>query len=187
MKKYLLSAGLTILAMTLPAAAAQDALRAFVDEQARDLMESAAIQSAVRAANMQSQALDEAAILDMDNLWRGQIGTSATPDIDKIMQMPASEELRKFVQDSNGSVLEIIVMDSRGLNAAISGITSDYWQGDEDKYQQTYLKGPDAVHISEAEFDDSTQSYVVQVSFVITDAAGQAIGAATFGLNAEAF
>ncbi len=187
MKKFLLTASLAVLTMTFPAAAAPDAVRAFVDESARALMGNPAIQSALRAANATNQSLDEATILDKDNLWRGQIGTASTPDIDKVMQMPASEELRKFVQESNGSVLEIIVMDNRGLNAAMSGITSDFWQGDEDKFQQTYLKGADAVHISEAEFDDSTQTYVVQVSFVVTDAAGQAIGAATFGLNAEAF
>ena len=91
------------------------------------------------------------------------------------------------MQQSGGKVVEIILMDNHGLNAAISSITSDFWQGDEDKHQQTYLKANDAVHIGDVEFDESSQAYVVQVSFVVTDTAGLAIGAATFSLNAEAF
>ena len=67
-------------------------------------------------------------------------------------------------------------------------MTSDYWQGDEEKHQLTFGAGPNAIHVSEVELDESTQSYQAQVSFTIIDpATGAGIGAATIGLNAEFF
>ena len=85
-------------------------------------------------------------------------------------------------------IAEVFIMDAQGLNVAASAVTSDYWQGDEAKFQQTYGVGPDAVHISEVELDESTQTYQAQVSLSLTDpATGALIGAVTFGLNAQAF
>ena len=82
---------------------------------------------------------------------------------------------------------EIFAMDDKGLNVAQSDVTSDYWQGDEDKWQQTYLVGAGAVHISEVELDDSTQTYQSQVSVTVVDPETNApIGAITFGINVDA-
>ena len=43
-------------------------------------------------------------------------------------------------------------MDKFGLNVGQSSVTSDYWQGDEDKFQKTFAVGPDAVFIDEPEY-----------------------------------
>ena len=78
-------------------------------------------------------------------------------------------------------------MDARGLNVAASAATSDYWQGDEDKFQQTYEIGADSVHFSDIEFDESSQTYQGQISVVIVDpSTNTPIGAITIGVNAEA-
>ena len=83
-------------------------------------------------------------------------------------------------------ITEIFVMDARGLNVAQSDVTSDYWQGDEAKWQDTFSKGPGAVHISEVEEDESTQTFQSQVSMSVTDPAdGSVIGAITVGVNVE--
>ena len=76
-------------------------------------------------------------------------------------------------------------MDNRGLNAGISSVTSDDWQGDEDKFLQTYAVGPTAMHVGAVELDESTGIYVVQLSVPVLDAAGQRLGAATVSLDAE--
>ena len=75
-------------------------------------------------------------------------------------------------------------MDAQGLNVAQSDVTSDYWQGDEAKWQETYNTGN--VHIGDVELDESTQTYQAQVSLPIFDPESNAvIGAATFGVNLE--
>lgn len=99
-----------------------------------------------------------------------------------------SDFLKERVDAAGGVITEILVMDSRGLNVAVSTLTSDYWQGDEAKYTETYGKGPDAWHVSEIDYDESTQLYQAQVSLTLIDpATSTPIGAATIGLNAEAF
>lgn len=187
MKTLCLLAAFAALSIAAPAGASQDDFMPFVTEYSATLTKNAQVQSAIRVSNTANLSIDEATILDQDAEWRREIGTSSTPEIDRIMTLPASDELRKMVKDSNGKIVEIIVMDNHGLNVAISNITSDFWQGDEEKFQQTYGKGAGSVHLGEVEFDDSSQTYVVQVSFVVTDAGGLPIGAATFSLNAEAF
>jgi hypothetical protein len=62
-------------------------------------------------------------------------------------------------------------------------VTSDYWQGDEDKFSKTFSVGADAVVLGEIEQDESTQLYQSQVSITITNAAGQPIGSITAGVD----
>jgi hypothetical protein len=42
------------------------------------------------------------------------------------------------------------------------------------------------MHVSEVDFDESSQLFEIQISFTITDATGAPIGAMTVALNAEA-
>jgi hypothetical protein len=64
-------------------------------------------------------------------------------------------------------------------------VTSDYWQGDEAKWQKTFSMGPDAVFVDEIEKDESTQALQSQISVTIKDSSGAAVGAITIGLNVE--
>ncbi len=83
-------------------------------------------------------------------------------------------------------IAEIFVMDNRGANVAMTEKTSDYWQGDEAKFQKSYDDGRGAVFIDEVEFDTSTQAYLVQASFPVKDG-GTVIGAITVGIDIDAF
>ena len=69
------------------------------------------------------------------------------------------------------------------LNVAQSTVTSDYWQGDEDKFTLSFGAGADAVFLGEIEQDESTQAYQSQISITVTDAAGQPIGSITAGVD----
>ena len=99
-----------------------------------------------------------------------------------------SNELSKYLQDvvisGEGLYSEIFVMDNNGLNVGQSAPTSDFWQGDEAKWQETYLKGAGSLNIGEVEFDESSQTYQFQLSLPVLDGE-QVIGAITVGLNAD--
>jgi hypothetical protein len=144
------------------------------------------IVAAIRAQNQITRNYTDAEIASLDKSWRSEVGAPAQPTIDPVLDNAASEFLRGKREESSGLFTEIFVMDARGLNVAASDVTSDYWQGDEAKWQETYAVGPNAVHISEVEFDESTQTYQSQVSLSIIDpATGETIGAATVGVNVE--
>jgi hypothetical protein len=143
-----------------------------------------AIVQAVRDQNRVTSPYSEDQILALDKEWRDEIGAAAHPEIDKVLDSAASNVLRGKRDASDGLFTEIFVMDARGLNVAASDVTSDYWQGDEAKWQQTYPVGPNAVHIGDVEFDESTQTYQSQISLSIPDpATGDAIGAITVGVD----
>jgi hypothetical protein len=165
----------------------EDSMKSYVETELRSKFADPMIVAAVTGANAANAALSPDDILTLDGQWRAEVGKDSAL-IKGVVETPTSAMLREFVAASGGKVTEVILMDAQGLNVAVSDVTSDYWQGDEDKHSQTYAVGPAAVHVSEVEFDESSQTYQAQVSFTITDpATGQAIGAATIGVNADAF
>jgi len=142
--------------------------------------------AAVRAQNAETRALSPAEIEALDQQWRAEIGAGCSPLIEDVTGNAGASALRARQEGSGGLFSEIFVMDGVGLNVAASDATSDYWQGDEAKWQQSYGTGPDGLHIGDVEFDESAQAYLSQVSMTVTDPeTGEAIGAATFGVNVE--
>lgn len=141
---------------------------------------------AIKAQNAKNAALTEADILKLDKEWRAQVDAPSKPLIDSVMKNPLSAFLTAKKTESNGLLTEIFVMDDKGLNVGQSDVTSDYWQGDEAKWQKTFKVGPDTVFVDKVEKDESTQQLQVQVSVSIKDPeTGKAIGAVTLGINVD--
>lgn len=170
-------------------ALAQDyraALEAFYQEVLLDIADEPVVLEAVRAQNAvtASYSADQIAALDRD--WMAQVGSTSTPLIDQVMTNPAATYLRARQDASGGRITEVILMDAVGLNVAVSSVTSDYWQGDEAKHQQTYGLGAGSVHYSAIAMDESTGRYQGQISFTVVDPAnGELLGAMTVGVDAE--
>lgn len=78
-------------------------------------------------------------------------------------------------------VVEAILMDERGANVCVSRETSDYWQGDEDKWRMPFVEGRPAF-VDEPAFDQSSGTYAVQLSVPLASA-GKRIGALTLTLK----
>ncbi|SIO20704.1 hypothetical protein [Vannielia litorea] len=185
-KHTLLAAGFAALSLPVSAqdyhAAMTDYLSASIATWASDEV----LVAAIKAANAERAALTQAGIDAMDQAWRSEADAGSGPTIDPVMQSAAADFLRHQVAASGGLISEVFIMDSHGLNVAASGVTSDMWQGDEDKHARTYAAGPGATFVDAIEFDESAQSYQGQVSMTISDpATGEAIGAITVGLDVE--
>lgn len=139
---------------------------------------------AVREQNVRNEGMTDAEVERLDKAWRAERKAGHKPMIWDLLDRLHSILLRDRRESSDGVVTEIIVMDKYGLNAAISDETSDFFQGDEAKYQDTYLIGAEAVHVGDYEYDDSTQKWQTQVSLTVTDPeSGEPIGAVTFGID----
>lgn len=179
----------TIAALALPGAVlAQDhefaePLTALANGQLREIAQNPAVVAAIEAQNAQTSGYDEAKINELDSQWRAEVGAASKPLIDATLANEASKYLAQVQADSAGLFTEIFVMDAKGLNVGQSTVTSDYWQGDEDKFTQSFGAGAAAVHLGEIEQDESTQTYQSQVSITIVDAAGNPIGAITAGVD----
>lgn len=140
---------------------------------------------ALNEANQMNDGMTLEQIEALDQRWRAEFGSSEKPMIYDLLDRQASVVLRDRREGSNGVITEIILMDKYGLNVAISDPTSDYYQGDEAKWLDTFLVGPQAVHVSEIYQDESTGVNQTQVSLTIVDpeAPDEPIGAVTFGIN----
>lgn len=140
----------------------------------------------LREQNEQHSTLSESDIDALDRQWRDEIDAVDRPLISAIMGSRWSIMLSELQRLTGGLVVEVFVANNRGLNIAQSAITSDYWQGDEPKFLESYGNGPDAVYVRGVEFDKSAQMDLAQVSIPIADpVTGVVVGVATFGLNVD--
>ncbi|QDG76468.1 PDC sensor domain-containing protein [Labrenzia sp. PHM005] len=187
MRKFVHSALFVLLATG--AAGANDfqsELETLANGQISEIATSAEVVSAVQARNGETAGYDQAKIDELDKTWRAETEAVDQPMIDATLENDLSGYLADVQDGSDGLFTEIFVMDAKGLNVGQSDVTSDYWQGDEAKWKDTFGAGAGSVHISELEEDESTQLLQSQVSVPVVDPdSGEPIGAVTFGVNVE--
>lgn len=138
----------------------------------------------VTASNANHEGVQQAEIDKLDNAWKTEAKSDDEPLIAEILSSPLSSYLLYTQAKSAGLFTEIFITDKFGLNVGQSSVTSDYWQGDEDKFLKTFAIGPDAVFIDKPEYDEDTKTWRAQVNLTIVDPATKtAIGAATAEIN----
>lgn len=157
----------------------------YVEDQVKPWLHDPLILSTLKAQNAQHAALTPADIAALDLEWRSEILSGDHHLIDAALSNPASMFLKARQDASGGAITELFLMDANGLNVAQSNVTSDYWQGDEDKFARSFGAGKDAIFIGEPEQDESTQVLQTQASITICDENGVPIGALTVGLNLD--
>ncbi len=184
MKLRPLSLALTALAV-LPAASFAVDMASVEKEVAADMKAkiSPAIIAAIKAQNTKHASLDASAITKMDGDWKAQTSAADKPLINSVLNNAVSAELKKIQAASGGKYVEIFVMDNKGLNAGQTGITSDYWQGDEAKFTKVF-PNVGATSSEAPEFDESAQAFVAEVNGTIADGT-TAIGTFTVKVSAE--
>jgi len=158
---------------------------AFFDANVRGWVSDPVIIAAIEAQNAADVHLTGAQINALDEEWRQEVNRPSRPMIDRVLATPLSIFLKQKEDLASGAITEIFVMDAKGLNVGQSGITSDYWQGDEAKFQKSFDKGPSAVFVDDARKDESTQMLQSQVSMTIVDEHNKPIGAITVGVNLD--
>lgn len=134
---------------------------------------------AVKAENAKGKSLHQ--IKEMDKRWKAHAGIA---DYMKAMMESECGKRLAAIQKSTPYYSEIFVMDNQGGNVAMTDKTSDYWQGDEAKFQKSFNGGAGAVFVDEVQFDDSAQAYLVQVSVPVKDN-NTVIGAITIGIDVD--
>lgn len=138
----------------------------------------------VRAQNRRHAELTQTDIDGLDKRWRSERESREQPLIARTLNNPLSLYLTQMQARSLGLYAEIFVMDAAGLNVGQSSVTSDYWQGDEDKWRKTFLVGPEAAFIDAVEFHEASATWRVQINLSIADPqTGRAVGAATVEVN----
>ncbi len=150
----------------------------------KDFVDTDIVRMSIENQNKKYGSLGELQILDLDKQWRSETKSEVQPLISATLSNPLSSYLTRVQARSIGLYSEMFAMDANGLNVGQSNISSDYWQGDEAKFQKTYPVGADAVFIDDPEYDSDLGIWRVQVNLSVANSeTGEAIGAITVELN----
>ncbi|MBU0723818.1 MAG: hypothetical protein KJ904_03630 [Alphaproteobacteria bacterium] len=173
-----------------PAQAADPVAPAQIDdaliEQIRTIASHSTVLISIKAQNERHTALTQADIDALDKQWVEQRKSDNQPLIAQVLGSPLSGYLIREMAQSRGLIVEMFVMDNKGLNVGQSSITGDYWQGDEAKYQKTFLVGPDAVFPDKVSVEKETGHHLQQVNLTIKDPAdGKPVGAITVEIDLD--
>ena len=159
-------------------------LRQLAEEKIRPLTKEPLIIEAVEEADKEATK-SEATILELDEIWK----TKGIKEswIAGLANNTCSNYLKEVAGREKGLFAEIFVMDKQGCIVGLSNMTSDYWQGDEDKFTKVFpVLGAGQLFIDEPLFDASTQRYLVQISMVIVEPhTKEPIGTITVGVDID--
>ncbi|MEQ5777823.1 hypothetical protein J4E05_20025 [Thalassospira sp. NFXS8] len=187
---WALAAGVTALLIANGALAKQASpgapeqlIDATVISAVREWLANPVVEISVKGQNKRNQNLSQADIDAADKEWRTEREAEDQPIIAAVLTNPLSGYLTQIQARSGGLYSEIFVMDAHGLNVGQSAITSDFWQGDEAKFQKTYPQGATAVFIDEAEYNEAADNWRSQLNMTLADSAGVPMGAVTIEIN----
>jgi hypothetical protein len=153
-------------------------------ENIRSFIDQDIVRLSILNQNEKYNNFKEEDILRLDAQWVEETRSESQPLISATLSNPVSAYLTRIQAHSAGLYTEIFVMDQYGLNVGQSNISSDYWQGDEAKFQKTYPVGGNAIFIDEPEYNDERMIWVSQVNLSIADGTStEAIGAVTVEIN----
>lgn len=137
--------------------------------------------SAVKANNMKQ--FSKTRILELDSRWIKLNGK--LPEAEEIQSAHASQLLVLAV-NKQSYFTEAILTGNQGETVAMNITTSDYWQGDEEKFTTIFdankpSRKPDH-HISRARWDESSKTMISQVSVPVYDG-DEMLGTLTMGVD----
>jgi len=125
--------------------------------------------AAVKKQNSSGLSLSTIKQRDLD--WRAAKKTKS--GYPAFMKATLNSDLSKWFKNKNrankGRYPEIFLCDNQGANVSLNRYTSDYWQGDEAKWQKSFLGGKGGVFYGDPEYDQSTKSMLVQVSVPVKE------------------
>lgn len=129
-----------------------------------------------------SKGMSLAQIQETDKAW---VKAEEMLPIQKaLMNNACASEISKLAK-KYPAILEAFVTDNQGANVCLNNLTSDYWQGDEAKWKNSFKGGKGGVDVGKVSFDKSANANIQQVSLPILGKGGKVIGAVTFGLSVD--
>jgi hypothetical protein len=140
---------------------------------ARGIAYDPTVVKAVHANNASPE--DLAAVKKKDKAWPTDAKMRQ-----EVIDRPCSVRMRELIA-GDPLVVEAFVMDHLGGLACTTVATTDYWQGDEAKWQKTFVDGL-AAFVDEPALDASTGVFAIQLSVPMAEG-DRRVGAVTLTLK----
>ncbi len=165
----------------------EETVRKFVSTEIRPWLGERVIIDALKQQNRKTESYSREQIEELEQRWQNEFVSDQYNLIAEVLDQPVSRHLKRVKDSGLGMYQEILLMDGKGLLAGASDPNSDYWQGEEAKWLDTYGKGKGSLHIDKLRFDESALAWQIQVSLPVFDPeTGEPLGAITVGLDPSA-
>jgi hypothetical protein len=136
--------------------------------------------------NLKSRRFTKQEITERDKKWTRDFLQNDFSYSISLVDQELSAQLREIKKQSQDMITEVIITDARGLNVAISNMTSDYWQGDEEKFTEVFTKPVNTMYFGEINYDESTKRFQLQLSVPLyTEEKFEPLGVMVFGVDVE--
>lgn len=140
----------------------------------------------LRKENTKAKRLSNNDIAERDKKWIKAFRENDFTYPINLIDQGLSAQLREIKKQSLDVITEIIVTDARGLNVAISDMTSDYWQGDEEKFKEAYGKPATTQYFGDISYDESTKRFQIHLSVPLyAEETFEPLGVMIFGVDVE--
>ncbi|MDI9244504.1 transporter substrate-binding domain-containing protein [Marinobacter sp. CHS3-4] len=136
------------------------------------------------AEGPQTSSLAE--ILNLDAQWQVLAPDTHSNMARRVAETPASTVLRNWQEEQGSLVTEVMLTNSIGALVAMSQLTSDFWQGDEPKFESHIRTETRNLYVSPIRYDASTGRFQVTVSLpILVKGRWIPVGVLAIGLDAE--
>jgi hypothetical protein len=102
-----------------------------------------------------------------DVKWQQERLKSNSPFIHNIVGSQVSNYLRGIQNKSKGLYTELMVVDDQGMTVAQTKIGAHLWQGEQDKWANTFQSHSYAPYIRDVQFNDNTQMFQAEITVMI--------------------
>ena len=130
--------------------------------------------SAIVAANEKNVGIIN--IMQLDANW--QLNRKLQKSV---MHNPLAAKIIEFIKNPKLDIAEMMVLDKNGVLVAVFPKPTDYWQGDEDKFQQPIRINGD--YVGPTKWDSSASTYQFFYCILIKDQDKKVIGVLVTGLD----
>ncbi|MBN1592579.1 MAG: hypothetical protein JW941_04955 [Candidatus Coatesbacteria bacterium] len=170
----------TKLANDITGCSVPDNLKAFAKKELLPLCTNTVFVREVKLQNSKGVSLDE--IKKIDKAWID--AEDELPIHVEKLGNACAKEIKSIVA-KHTVIIEAFVMDNQGAVVGENNMTSDYWQGDEAKWQNSYNNAKGGIDVGKAKLDSSANVVLQQVSLPIVAQDGSVIGAVTYGIAVD--
>lgn len=158
-------------------------ISAIADDLFRSLEARVSLKAAI-AAGPDTTSLS--GILNLDAQWRALAPRHHSEMARIIAAQDASIAMNRWQKDHESLVTEVMLTNSIGALVAMSRLSSDFWQGDEAKFEHHIRKDASNLYISPIYYDESTSRFQVIVSKpIIAESRWLPVGVLIIGLDVE--
>jgi ABC-type amino acid transport substrate-binding protein len=125
-------------------------------------------------------------ILNLDAQWQALAPQHHSEMARRVADQAASITMSGWQKSHESLVTEIMLTNRIGTLVAMSRLTSDFWQGDEPKFDEHIQGDARAIFVSPIRYDGSTARFQVIVSMPVTTPGNwQPLGVLIIGLDVE--